>query len=107
MILRPVSGKKGVRYIQISQTCNCTRGGGCVVVIVNGFYGISLVSQHKIENAQNVLAEIKKLNAKENYGFYENFNTKTQKAIGIPSCTWSAAGEIIVTQYINGKRFLV
>jgi len=75
--------------------------------MVNGFYGIALITQDNTEKATEVLAEIQKLNAKENYGFYENFNTKTQKAIGVPSCTWSAAGEILVAQYINGKRFLV
>ncbi len=75
--------------------------------MVNGFYGSSLVMQNNIENAETVLGEIQKLNAKEKYGFYENFNSKTQKAIGVPSCTWSAAGELIVAQYINGKRFLV
>ncbi|WP_298515789.1 glycoside hydrolase 100 family protein [uncultured Kordia sp.] len=75
--------------------------------MVNGFYGMSLVSQNYIENPQSVLKAIQQLNAKENYGFYENFNTKTQKAIGVPQCTWSAAGEILLEQYINGKRLLV
>ncbi|MFK7747633.1 MAG: fructofuranosidase/invertase [Kordia sp.] len=75
--------------------------------MVNGFYGMSLVSQNYIENPQSVLKAIQQLNAKENYGFYENFNTKTQKAIGVPQCTWSAAGELLLEQYINGKRLLV
>ncbi|EDP98025.1 hypothetical protein KAOT1_12447 [Kordia algicida OT-1] len=75
--------------------------------MVNGFYGMSLVSQNYLENSKNVLKAIQELNAKENYGFYENFNTKTQKAIGVPQCTWSAAGELLLEQYINGKRLLV
>ncbi|PTX62265.1 alkaline and neutral invertase-like protein [Kordia periserrulae] len=75
--------------------------------MVNGFYGMSLVQQNYVENPKQVLAAIQQLNAKENYGFYENFNTKTGKAIGVPQCTWSAAGELLLTQYINGKRLIV
>lgn len=75
--------------------------------MVNGFYGMSLVSQNHSENSQHVLKAIKDLNAKENYGFYENFNTKTQQAIGVPQCAWSAAGELLLEQYINGKILLV
>ena len=75
--------------------------------MVNGFYGISLVSQNHTKKAHGILMAIKQLNAKEDYGFYENFNTKTQKAIGVPKCAWSAAGEVFLEQYINGKRFLV
>ncbi|WP_433991482.1 glycoside hydrolase 100 family protein [Kordia algicida OT-1] len=60
--------------------------------MVNGFYGMSLVSQNYLENSKNVLKAIQELNAKENYGFYENFNTKTQKAIGVSAmyveCCW-------------------
>jgi GH15 family glucan-1,4-alpha-glucosidase len=75
--------------------------------MVNGFYGMSLVQQNHLEKAQEVLQGIQQLNAKEDYGFYENFNTKTQQAIGVPQCAWSAAGEILVTQYSNGKRLVV
>ncbi len=75
--------------------------------MINGFYGMSLVGQNFIENPRQVLKAIQRLNAEEDYGFYENFNTKTQKAIGVPQCTWSAAGELLLEQYINGKRLLV
>ena len=75
--------------------------------MINGFYGMSLVVQNYVENPKDVLRGIQRLNTKENYGFYENFNTKTQKAIGVPKCTWSAAGQLLLEQYINGKRLLV
>ncbi|AXG70699.1 alkaline and neutral invertase [Kordia sp. SMS9] len=75
--------------------------------MINGFYGMSLVSQNYVENPKHVLKAIQRLNAEENDGFYENFNTKTGKAIGVPQCTWSAAGELLLEQYINGKRLLV
>ena len=75
--------------------------------MVNGFYGMSLVCQNYVENPKQVLKAIQRLNAEEDYGFYENFNTKTQQAIGVPQCTWSAAGELLLEQYINGKRLLV
>ncbi len=74
--------------------------------MVNGFYGMSLVAKNR-KIAQDVLANIKKLNCVNDYGFNENFNTKTGQPSGVNNCTWSAAGEIALEQYINGKRFLV
>ena len=74
--------------------------------MVNGFYGMSLVENHK-EKATNVLSHIKKLNALKEFGFYENFNSKTSQPTGVENCAWSAAGEIALQQYVNGKRLLV
>lgn len=74
--------------------------------MVNGFYGMSLVENH-IEKATNVLSHIKKLNALKEFGFYENFNSKTSQPTGVENCAWSAAGEIALQQYVNGKRLLV
>ncbi|KQC32544.1 fructofuranosidase/invertase [Nonlabens sp. YIK11] len=73
--------------------------------MVNGFYGMALAGQHK-DKSQEILAHIKQLNSAEDYGYYENFNTQTTAAIGIKYCTWSAAGEILLREYINGKRLL-
>jgi len=74
--------------------------------MVNGFYGMAL-SASKNQSARDVLEQITTLNAAENNGYYENFNSKTSNAIGIKYCTWSAAGAILVEEYINGKRLLV
>ncbi|MGB5982900.1 MAG: glycoside hydrolase 100 family protein, partial [Nonlabens sp.] len=75
--------------------------------MVNGFYGMALCTNPIYQNATNdILRHIKNLNQKENNGYYENFNSKTSKAIGIKYCTWSAAGEILLEAYINGKKLL-
>lgn len=74
--------------------------------MVNGFYGMSLVKNHK-EKAANVLSHIRELNKAKNYGYYENFNSKTGQPTGVKNCAWSAAGEVALQQYINGKKLLV
>ncbi|WP_378187823.1 glycoside hydrolase 100 family protein [Aquimarina sp. W85] len=74
--------------------------------MVNGFYGIG-VFKYKPEISKEVLVHISRLNSEQSYGFYENFHTITQKAIGTKYCSWSAAAEIILTQYSNGKKFLI
>lgn len=74
--------------------------------MVNSFYGIALVD-YDIDIAVDVLKYIKKLNKIEDYGFYENFDTKLQIPNGVKKCTWSAAGEILLEQYINGKKLLL
>ena len=74
--------------------------------VVNGFYAAAISSIDKTA-ANDVLKYIRKLNKIENYSFYENFNSKTGVPNGVPNCTWSAAGEIIATQFLNGKKLLV
>lgn len=73
--------------------------------MVNGFYGMSLVKNHA-EKAKDVLHQIKKINSVEQFKFYENFNSKTGNPTGVEYCTWSAAGEVALQQYILGKRLL-
>ncbi len=74
--------------------------------MVNGFYAAA-ISDKKPVIAEEIEKHISVLNATEDYSFYENFNTKTGSPNGTPYCTWSAAGEIIATQYINGKKMLI
>ncbi|MFD0994176.1 glycoside hydrolase 100 family protein [Tenacibaculum geojense] len=74
--------------------------------MVNGFYAASIVDKNN--NAANeVLEYIQKLNAVKNHSFYECFNSKTGETVGVPNCTWSAAGEIIASQYLRGKKLLL
>ena len=74
--------------------------------MVNGFYGMGVLEKNPL-TSKLVLDEIKKLNKVEDYSFYENFNTKTQKAIGVPNCSWSAAAEVLLEMYLNGKKLLI
>lgn len=74
--------------------------------MVNGFYAASITEKYP-EKAKEVLESLSDLNSLENYAFYENYNSKSQQPNGVPFCTWSAAGEVIATQYLKGKRFLI
>lgn len=75
--------------------------------MVNGFYGVGLMTQKEEEKAKQVHAEIEKLNQKENWSFYENFNSKTGAPNGVPFCTWSAAGSVLLEQALNNNKLLV
>lgn len=73
--------------------------------MVNSFYGVSIVENNSI-NAQQVLSNIEALNEVEDYAFYENFNTKTKEPNGVSKCTWSASGQVMLSQYLKGKKLL-
>ncbi|MFD2827860.1 glycoside hydrolase 100 family protein [Leeuwenhoekiella polynyae] len=75
--------------------------------MVNGFYAMGLVEQEKKELAEEVLSQIDKLNAKEKWSFYENFNSKTGEPNGVPYCTWSAAGAVLVHQALQGNTLFL
>jgi len=73
--------------------------------MVNGFFGLALLSKNKRQEAETVLKAINHVNAIENYSFYENFNTQTSKPNGVPFCAWSAAARVFLHQniYTNFK----
>jgi glycogen debranching enzyme len=75
--------------------------------MVNGFYGVGLSYANETEKAREVLSEIDTLNQKENWSFYENFNSKTGDPNGVPFCTWSAAGSVMLEQVLNNNKLLV
>ncbi|RRO16775.1 glycoside hydrolase 100 family protein [Flavobacteriaceae bacterium 14752] len=74
--------------------------------MVNGFYGIGCYLQGEKKEAEAVLEQINTLNAKANWGFYENFDSKTQEPNGVKYCTWSAAATMMLTQFLNGKQWI-
>jgi GH15 family glucan-1,4-alpha-glucosidase len=69
--------------------------------MVNGFYGLALLSKNQKENATQVLNSINRANEIENYSFFENFNTKTSKPNGVAFCAWSAAAAVFLHQNIH------
>jgi len=73
--------------------------------MVNGFFGLALLSKNKRQEAETVLKAINHVNAIENYSFYENFNTQTSKPNGVLFCAWSAAARVFLHQniYTNFK----
>jgi GH15 family glucan-1,4-alpha-glucosidase len=74
--------------------------------MVNGFYGIGLCLQEQKEEAKHVLNQINTLNQNEDWGFYENFDSQTQEPNGVKYCTWSAAATVMLTQFLNGKKWI-
>ncbi|MEY3500127.1 MAG: hypothetical protein RL308_1796 [Bacteroidota bacterium] len=76
--------------------------------MVNGFYGLALVTKNKKQEADLLLKNINKANAIEDYSFYENFNSETKKPNGVPYCAWSAAAAVMLHQSINTNfKFLL
>jgi len=76
--------------------------------MVNGFFGLALISKSRNEEAQSVLDKINEANAIEDFSFFENFNTVSAKPNGVAYCAWSAAAAVLVHQSItNDFKFLV
>jgi hypothetical protein len=73
--------------------------------MVNGFFGVALVTKGEIRKATTVLEKINEANAKKDFSFYENFNTQTTETNGVSLCAWSAAATVLVHQslYHNFK----
>jgi GH15 family glucan-1,4-alpha-glucosidase len=69
--------------------------------MVNGFYGLALLAKEQKEEAKKLLNAINTANQKEDFSFYENFNTQTEKPNGVPFCTWSAAAAVLLNQGIT------
>ncbi|UYZ61428.1 glucosidase family protein [Hymenobacter weizhouensis] len=74
----------------------------------NGWLGAAL-SLHHPPAAKQVLAYLQAANqlhtaAEASWGFYENFHGLTHAPIGVPYCTWSAAGLLLAAAYQQGRR---
>jgi GH15 family glucan-1,4-alpha-glucosidase len=76
--------------------------------MVNGFFGLALLSKGKQKDAEEILEAINDANAIEEFSFYENFNSETKVPNGVPFCAWSAAATVFLHQsrFANFK-FLV
>lgn len=68
--------------------------------MVNGFYGLALLSKGNNQEASQVLKAINAINAFEDFSFYENFNSATKAPNGVPFCAWSAAATVMLHQSI-------
>ncbi|WP_310380969.1 glycoside hydrolase 100 family protein [Flavobacterium sp.] len=76
--------------------------------MVNGFFGLALLSKGKTSEASELLEAINKANAVDDFSFYENFNSETKAPNGVPFCAWSAAATVMLNQSINTNfKFLV
>ncbi len=71
--------------------------------MVNGFFGLALLSKKKDKEAHLILNKINEANAKKDFAFFENFNTKNQGPNGVSLCSWSAAATILVHQTLHSN----
>ena len=69
--------------------------------MVNGFYGLALLAKAEKEQATSILENINKANARDDFSFYENFNTQTQVPNGVAFCAWSAAATVLLHQSLH------
>ncbi|TRX42389.1 glycoside hydrolase 100 family protein [Flavobacterium restrictum] len=76
--------------------------------MVNGFYGLALLTKGQNQEANQLLDAINEANAREDFSFYENFNSQTKAPNGVPLCAWSAAATVMLHQsiYTNFKFFI-
>lgn len=75
--------------------------------MVNGFFGLALLSKSENEAVKDVLDRVNQANAINDYSFYENFNTQTQEPNGVSYCAWSAAAAVLVHQSLNNNFKIV
>lgn len=71
--------------------------------MVNGFYGLALYNSLRTQDALELLSHINDLNSKDNFGFFENFNSNTGEPNGVVRCAWSAAATVLLHQAISNK----
>lgn len=75
--------------------------------MVNGFFGLALLSKSEDTAGNLILEKINHANAINEYSFYENFNTQTQEPNGVSFCAWSAAAAVLVHQSLHNNFKLV
>lgn len=76
--------------------------------MVNGFFGLALLSKSEEKEASHVLDKINDANAKMDFSFYENFNSNTTNPNGVSYCAWSAAAAVLLHQSLfNNFKILV
>ncbi|OYU82242.1 MAG: fructofuranosidase/invertase [Flavobacterium sp. BFFFF1] len=76
--------------------------------MVNGFFGLALISKSENERASLILQKINSANAVNDFSFYENFNTSTAAPNGVAFCAWSAAATILLDRAIHHNfKFLI
>ncbi|PKK37948.1 hypothetical protein BWI96_02330 [Siphonobacter sp. SORGH_AS_0500] len=75
----------------------------------NGFLVAGLMACQEVELAQQVTEYIHRANHKHtsaaSFGFYENLHGLSKDPIGVPLCTWSAAGAVIAELSLSGFSF--
>lgn len=78
----------------------------------NGWLAAALHQAGQPALAAEVAARLNAANRRNDaepsrWGFYENLHGRTQQPIGVPYCTWSAAGTLLAGAYEQGKQLIM
>ncbi|MBW3468123.1 glycoside hydrolase 100 family protein [Arthrospiribacter ruber] len=80
---------------------------GGIWPMVNGFWGLATYLYKGKAEAEFICNNIAELNKLNKWEFNECFNGKTYQPCGVPQCTWSAAGQVLLSNTIQKGFYLM
>lgn len=80
---------------------------GGIWPMVNGFWGIAMFLFKGKAEAAEILDKVIAFNSQNSWEFNECFHGITGKACGIPQCTWSAAGQLLLENTLSKGFYLL
>ncbi|MFN3801955.1 glycoside hydrolase 100 family protein [Belliella pelovolcani] len=80
---------------------------GGIWPMVNGFWGMASLLIKGKQEAEQVLGRIIGLNSLENWDFNECFHGVSSLPCGVKACTWSAAGQLLLSHSIYKGFYLI
>lgn len=80
---------------------------GGIWTMVNGFWGIAMFQLKGKAEAEELLEIIKCLNSRNDWEFNECFHGRSFVPCGVPHCTWSAAGQVLLEHTITKGFYLL
>jgi hypothetical protein len=80
---------------------------GGVWPMVNGFWGLANFITLSKNEAEIILNELIFLNSKDDWGFNECFHGQTLQSCGVHACTWSAAGQLLLSNSLSKGFYLL
>lgn len=80
---------------------------GGVWPMVNGFWGLANFITLSKNEAKIILNELILLNSKDDWGFNECFHGQTLQSCGVHACTWSAAGQLLLSNSLSKGFYLL
>ncbi len=80
---------------------------GGIWPMVNSFWGLATFLHKGKADAEFICNNIVQLNKINDWEFNECFNSKTILPCGVPKCTWSAAGQVMLNSAIQKGFYLL
>ncbi|WP_194775776.1 amylo-alpha-1,6-glucosidase [Pararhodonellum marinum] len=80
---------------------------GGIWPMVNGFWGMAVYKEVGKAEAMEILKKLIEKNSEDSWEFNECFHALTGKPCGVPSCTWSAAGQVLLQNTIHHGFYLL